>query len=392
MNQSLLKVRRAPCHGNAAIAASVLAMVLQVASGTASAAAIFDETGLTAPATTITFDEQVFPSGKVLTYQYSADGVRFAPDLVYGIPVAPGDFPLISGNILRNFFPNGGGPFQGTTPYSIKFEDVQTRAAAAINFVGGNGVATALLNGNPVESFNFSTPPAGGSKYVGFSGIAFNELRIDVPGTTATTLLDNIQLGIASKSIRNKTGLAAPSRVITFDEHVFASGTVLTNQYADLGVRFSPNLVYGIPVTPAQFPPLEGNILRNFFPNGDDEFVGAEPFSLLFDDNQTSVAFALNFLQPGATTISALLDGNLVRSFDVEASINATDNFYLGFSGIVFDEIRVDLPNGNNTILLDNIQFGALAVPAPGVHWLLAIGLLGLFTARRAKPRINISI
>jgi hypothetical protein len=281
-------------------------------------------------------------------------------------------------------FPNGTGPFQGTTPYSLKFEDVQTRAAAAINFVGGNGTATALLSGNPVESFNFTVQATGGSKYVGFSGIAFDELRIDVPGTSATTLLDNIQLGTASTSIRNKTGLAAPSRTITFDEHVFAPGTVLTDQYADLGVRFSPNLIYGIPVSAGQFPPLEGSILRNFFPGGTGPFVGLEPFSLLFDEDQTSVAFAMNFLQPGATTISALLDGNLVRSFDVEAQTDPTDNFFLGFSGIVFDEIRIDLPDGNNTMLLDNIQFGSTAdVPAPGGHWLLGIGLIGLFTMRR---------
>ena len=384
MKQGIFPNRRARCRYS--VVAEFVAVILGAVSATVGATPIFNNTGITTPAAVITLDEQVFTAGKVLTYQYSADGVRFSPNLVYGIPVAPGDFPLLTGNILRNFFPNGTGPFQGTTPYSLKFEDVQTSAAAAINFTAGNGVATALLNGNPVDSFNFTTQPNGGSKYVGFSGIAFNELRIDVPGATATTLLDNIQLGSASTSIRNKAGLAAPSRTITFDEHVFAPGTVLTNQYSDLGVRFSPNLVYGIPVAATDFPPLNGNILRNFFPNGTGPFVGAEPFSLLFDDNQTSVAFAMNFLQPGAATISALLDGNLVRSFDVEASTDAADNFFLGFSGILFDEIRIDLPNGNNTMLLDNIEFGpavAAAVPAPGVHWLLAIGLLGVFFARR---------
>lgn len=76
-----------------------------------------------------------------------------------------------------------------------------------------------------------------------------------------------------------------------------------------------------------------------------------------------AVDFALHFLAPCAATITALPDGLAVRSFDVEASTEATGNFHLGFSGIVCDEIRIDLPDGNNT---DRLLVTQVASPACG--------------------------
>src|SRR5687768_7568091 len=61
------------------------------AATSADAAAIFNSTGLTNPADTITFDENVFTPGHVLTYQYSDHGVQFSPNLVYGFPVGQND-------------------------------------------------------------------------------------------------------------------------------------------------------------------------------------------------------------------------------------------------------------------------------------------------------------
>src|SRR2546430_443905 len=51
-------------------------------------------------------------------------------------------------------------------------------------------------------------------------------------------------------------GLASPVSIITFDEHVLAANTPLTNQYADLDVTFSPNLFYS-PQT-GGFPNING--------------------------------------------------------------------------------------------------------------------------------------
>ena len=159
------------------------------------------------------------------------------------------------------------------------------------------------------------------------------------------------------------TGLASPSRVITFDEHVFAPGTILTNQYADLGVRFSPNIVYGLPIAqndPA-FLPVSGNLARNFYPNNSfDVFEGLDPFSIEFEEDQQEVAFALN-TTAGKVTITALLDGVVVRTFSSEVVDLFGDTLYYGFSGITFDEILIDAPGDKGTIFLDNIQFW----PAP---------------------------
>ena len=43
-------------------------------------------------------------------------------------------------------------------------------------------------------------------------------------------------------TVQNGTGLNTPNSVITFDEHILANGTLVTNQYAAEGVTFSPFL------------------------------------------------------------------------------------------------------------------------------------------------------
>ena len=333
----------------------------------ANAASIFNTTGLANPADTITFDENVFASGHILTYQYSDHGVQFSPSIVYGIPVAQNDplfFP-VSGNLTRNFFPNDGGPFQGA-PFTVKFDDVQTRAAFALNMVPGTVELIARRNGEVVESFSQNV--SFGSSFVGFKDITFDEIIVIPSGATQTVLLDNIQLGVKAPIIHNVTGIASPSRVITFDEHVFAPGTILTNQYADLGVRFSPNIVYGLEDNSGTFLPITGNLVRNFFPSNDfSVFEGLDPFSIEFDEDQQEVAFALN-TTGGKVTITALLDGTVVRTFSTEVVEAFGTTFYYGFSGFTFDEILIDAPGDKGTILLDNIQFGprlvAVAEPA----------------------------
>lgn len=352
----------------------------------ADAAAIFDSTGLTNPADTITFDENVFTPGHVLTYQYTDHGVQFSPNLVYGFPQ---NEPPVSGNLLRNFFPNGGGPFQGA-PFSVKFDDVQTRAAFALNMVPGTVELIARRNGQVVESFSQSVLSPGASRFVGFKDITFDEIIVNPGGTTQTILLDNIQLGVKAPIIHSQTGIANPSRVITFDEHIFAPGTILTNQYADLGVRFSPNIVYGLEDSSGLFLPITGNLVRNFFPNNDTSvFEGLDPFSIEFEEDQQEVAFALN-TGAGKVTITALLDGVVVRTFSSEVVDPFGDTLYYGFSGITFDEILIDAPGDKGTILLDNIQFGpqpVLTVAEPASMALFGSALLAVAGAWRRHPR-----
>jgi hypothetical protein len=366
------------------VGASAAALVGVLGVQTAEAVPIYNKTGIIDPAKIITFDEQEFEAGSVLTYQYSADGVRFSPNLVYGLPTD--QFPPIEGNLLRNFFP---GPppydvFEGLEPFSIKFDDVQQRAAVAINATPGLFTATALRNGLVVDSFTVDQQDPFPTNYFGFEGVEFDEIQFDPPGATGTVLLDNIQLGTRPPTLRNLTGLENPTSVITLDEHVFPAGTLLVDQYADLGVIFSPNLVYGLPSD--QFALIDGNLLRNFFPGFPIDFnifEGLEPFSLLFDTPQEAVAFALN-ATPGKATITALLEGSVVREYSVEVT-ELDPSFFYGFDGILFDEIRFDAPGTNGTILLDNIQFraAAVAVPEPATLTMLVVGLIGLGLMRR---------
>ena len=81
------------------------------------------------------------------------------------------------------------------------------------------------------------------------------------------TLLSAVQTAQAA-FFQNTFGLSDPHSTITFDEHVFPSGSGLTTQYADLGVNFSPFAYYA---------PYGGPNVSNFMPNG-----FAYPFSMIF--------------------------------------------------------------------------------------------------------------
>jgi hypothetical protein len=170
--------------------------------------------------------------------------------------------------------------------------------------------------------------------------------------------------------IFNNFGLAAPDTTITFDEILLTPNQSVTNEYAGLGVTFTPNLYYS-PQT--DFPNITGNTLGNF---GDGNTVFT--YSINFLQLQDEAAFAM--VSNGSTWLfEALLNGIVVESFS-EIVNTITPNFY-GFNGILFDEIRV---SDSDFMLIDNLQFSQ-AVPEPGTLALLGIGLLGMGAARRRK-------
>jgi hypothetical protein len=142
--------------------------------------------GLTSPASTLTFDEIVFPQGTAINNQYQASGITFTPSLIYDVLGAE-SLPGITGHYLGNFNPI-------VNPFSIFFTTQQTEAAFGIATFPAQTTLTALLNGTPVESFSISTtfddPNTG---FYGFSGITFNEISILVSNNLA--LIDNIQTG-----------------------------------------------------------------------------------------------------------------------------------------------------------------------------------------------------
>lgn len=174
--------------------------------------------------------------------------------------------------------------------------------------------------------------------------------------------------------IFNSTGLTSPATTITFDEHLLPTNSIVTTEYSDLGVTFSPNLYYS---AQTGFPNITGNTITNFSFNSDSL---VPDFSINFLVDQTESAFAM--VSNGTTwDFSAYLDNVLVESFSqiVNTSI---PNFY-GFSEITFDEIRV-FSSVNDAMIIDNLQMGtAASVPEPSLLALFGIGLVGVFFSRR---------
>lgn len=172
----------------------------------------------------------------------------------------------------------------------------------------------------------------------------------------------------------SSTGLASPDQLIAFDEvGGLTGGDVVTNQFAGLGVTFSPNLFF---IT--QFSPRD-----NFTTPALANFGSApiDPFSILFENDVTDASFAFSSNQ-GTAVFTALLNGVIQETF---ASSDASfPPLYYGFTGIVFDEIRVDV-NGNSFALIDNLAYNIAEIPLPAALPLFLAGIAGLGFARRKR-------
>jgi len=164
---------------------------------------------------------------------------------------------------------------------------------------------------------------------------------------SSTALADRIEL--------SPIGLAEPEKIITFSEHALADTSLVSTEFADLGVTFLPNLFYRTGDHP-DWTSVEGPNLRT----GEPE---VNPFSIHFESALTSAALAAIAQPPTSATITAKLGGAEVESFETTVSIDNPEN-YFGFSGIVFDEIEVAYTE-ETRLRIDNIQLGPSANLAP---------------------------
>lgn len=177
-------------------------------------------------------------------------------------------------------------------------------------------------------------------------------------------------------SVQNTTGIVSPIITITFDEVALGDSALVTTEYSGLGVTFSG--LYYNPQGPVPFPGISGNNV------GNNSFPLLNPFSIFFSSDVTSVAFGVA-TNPGLTTFEAWNGGLFVESFSASTSFDGSTDYYFGFTGITFDEIRVSVGGaGGGGMLIDNLQVSP--VPEAKTYAMLAAGLCLLgFVARRRK-------
>ena len=161
---------------------------------------------------------------------------------------------------------------------------------------------------------------------------------------------------VRATPVTNSTGLAAPISTITFDEHVYAPFTDITDQYLPEGVTFTPLVSYDYQFC-GSFPGIQGHCVGSF---------GQTAYSIHFTTPQSGAAFAIA-TNPTTTTFTAKLNGAVVESYQ-----SATDNSqpsisFQGFEGIEFDEIEISVagPVNNRGSVIDNIQMAGPPSPPP---------------------------
>lgn len=217
-------------------------------------------------------------------------------------------------------------------------------------------------------------------------------------------------------TIVSDSGLANPETLITFDEIMLPPGSVLTDQYAPLGVEFEPNLFYN-PDPSVLNPPdpsiPSNNTIGNFVIEGASPAPPPtiSPFTISLTETQSDVAFAAATAFPGEIELTALLGGVEVESFSASTpgSIDPTTgnlgspafNFY-GFSDIELDAIQVAIQGAPNPVTgasfdgvqLDNIQLGVAdgtsnnTIPeSSSILGLLAIAGVAIVTSSKSRFR-----
>lgn len=202
---------------------------------------------------------------------------------------------------------------------------------------------------------------------------------------------------------------ALPAGAVTIDFEDLPVGSLLSNQYAGLGVSFTPNAFTGpgsstsgeswasntdmtivdingtdvdSPLTPTL---ASGNVLRSLsgwlLEDGDASFrvSFAAPvnfFSAVFVSVGPSAALV------GDVTMWAYNGATLVGT----VSADRTGQLLLSLQAPAITSVVIRPGSYNDWVGVDDISFTpAAAVPEPGAAWLLALGLPLVLAGRRAR-------
>ena len=151
------------------------------------------------------------------------------------------------------------------------------------------------------------------------------------------------------------SGLEDSVSVVDFSEMRILDTSIVTDQFSQFGVTFSPNLFYRTTDHP-DWASVSGPNLRT----GDPE---VNPFSIRFNEAHLSAAVVLIAEPATPATITAKLGGVDVESFETIISID-NPNQYFGFEDILFDEIEVSY-SGATRLRVDNVQLGESVILSP---------------------------
>lgn len=156
----------------------------------AQAASLNNGTGISTPATTITFSEFPLADDTALTNQYSSLGVTFS-GLWLDTTINSG-FPNITLPAARNFTTD-----TNTNPFLVSFTQSQSQAAFSLITVPGTSTFEALLNNSVVDTFSAATNLNSSNNFYGFTGVTFDTIRVTAGGNDRA-VIDNIQFSPAA--------------------------------------------------------------------------------------------------------------------------------------------------------------------------------------------------
>ena len=175
--------------------------------------------------------------------------------------------------------------------------------------------------------------------------------------------------------------------VITFDD--LPANTIVTNQYAALGVTFSLiGSSQAGPLIPPQLAPS-----GQFITPSSDYITGAFDYDIqiLFTPGADQASILVMDAEEPFEMLAYL--GSTLVATGTKTSLGGGfggPNYLDAITGVVFDRVVIDLTNDlgsgpGGPEAYDNLSFELVATPEPATFTLLAFGALGLMQFRRKR-------
>lgn len=201
--------------------------------------------------------------------------------------------------------------------------------------------------------------------------------------------------------------VATQAQAVTITFETLAAGTVLSNQFAGLGVTFTPNAFSGTTPTPPTAQgwatntdmtvvsstgtdvgglgtPLlvSGNILRSF--NGWLGEFGSPSFAAVFSTPVNTFSATFASVTEFASTRLFVYNGATLLSTVAGADTGvAPAQFILSFAAPSITRVVITPGTFSDWVGVDNIVFQP--VPEPATWGLMALGLAGLLILKRRR-------